>query len=168
MAGELLGIYQDLDAATRYHIAAVRLFTRDYAELNMLIEGEESTDRMIAFATFDFLSDFNGTPPFHSFALSDLYDIHQQSLAIRGTVISLFQSLMIIYTRNNLSFSDGGLSVSINDKGPMLQNMIQLFQAQYEQNKRQVKTSLNINGILDLGPSGVHSDYLALSSQGMY
>jgi len=168
MAGELTGIYQDLDEATRYHIAAVRLFTRDYAELNLLIDGEESTDRMIAFATFDFLSDFNGTPPFHSFRLRDLYDINQQSLAIRGTVISLFQSLMIIYHRNNLSFSDGGLSVSINDKAPMLQNMMQLFQAQYEQNKRQIKTALNVMGLLDQGPSGVHSDYYALSALGMY
>jgi hypothetical protein len=167
---ELQGLAQPkFTDAFRAHIQAVRLFTRDFAELNLLIRGEESTDRMIAWATCDFLSDFNGTPHFTSFSLEDLFSRNQQHLAVRGTVISLLQSVGLLHTRNHLPFSDGGLSVQINDKAPMIQSWLQLFQAVYEQQKRHVKVALNINGILqDQGPSGVHSDYFALSAIGIY
>jgi len=149
-------------------VQSVRLFMRDFAELNLLIRGEESSDRMIAWATMDFLSDFNGTPPFSGYSLDDLFARNLHSMAIRGTVISLMQSLMIIYARNNLPFSDGGLTVSINDKAPIIQSMLGLLQSSYEQQKRMVKTAVNIEGILDHQPSGVHSDYLALSAVGFY
>lgn len=141
---------------------------RDFAPLNLLIRGEESSDRMIAWATVDFLSDFNGTPPFSAYALDDLFSLNLQNLCVRGTVIGLLQSLMIFYARNHLPFSDGGLSVSINDKAPIIQSMLSMFQSAYEQNKRMVKTALNIEGIMDAQPSGVHSDYYALSAIGFY
>lgn len=169
MTQQLQGLSQPTDPAFTAHIQAVRLFMRDFAEINLLIRGEESTDRMIAWATFDFLSDFNGTPHFTNMSLCDLYYKNQQSLAIRGTVITLLQSVGLIYTRNHLPFSDGGLSVAINDRAPMIQAWLQLFQSAYEQRKRLVKTAINIEGLIyDMGPSGVHSDYLALSAIGMY
>jgi hypothetical protein len=164
----LQGLLQPTKASFKAHVQGVRLFMRDFGELNLLIRGEESSDRMIGWATLDFLSDFNGSPPFTSLSLDDLYAYNLHSMAIRGTVISLFQSLMIFYARNHLPFSDGGLSININDKAPILQSMLHLFQSAYEQQKRQVKTALNIQGVMDHGPSGVHSDYLALSSFGYY
>ncbi len=154
--------------ALNAHIQSVRLFMRDFGELNLLIRGEESSDRMISWATMDMLSDFNGTPPFSAYSLDDMLTYNLHSLVIRGTVITLMQSLMIIYARNYLPFSDGGLTVNINDKAPIIQAMLQLFQASYEQNKRMVKTAINIQGIMDSQPSGVHSDYLALSAAGYY
>ena len=151
------------------HIQSVRLFMRDYSILNLLIRGEESSDRMLGWATMDFLSNFNGTPPFSSFTLDDLlfsYNLHH--FAIRGTVISVLQSVMILYARNHLPFSDGGLSVNINDKAPLIQSMLSLFQAAYEQDKRQIKTAINVNGLLDAGASGLHSDYITLATLGFY
>ena len=168
MAAELLPLGQSSSAAFNAHIQSVRLFMRDFAPLNLLIRGEESSDRMIAWATVDFLSDFNGTPPFSAYSLDDMFSLNLQNLCVRGTVIGLLQSLMIFYARNHLPFSDGGLSVSINDKAPIIQSMISMFQSAYEQNKRMVKTALNIEGIMDAQPSGVHSDYYALSAIGFY
>jgi hypothetical protein len=165
---QLQGLAQTETNTFKNHIQAVRLWMRDFAELNLLIRGEESTDRMIAFAINDFLSDFNGTPPFSIFALEDLFALNQQALAIRGTAISLLQSVMLIHIRNHLPFSDGGLSIQINDKAPLIQSVLQLLQSQYEQNKRMVKTAINVQSILDSGPSGVHSDYYALSAIGLY
>ena len=169
MAQELQGVALPTSDVVRNFVQSVRLWMRDFAELNLLIRGEESTDRMILFAIGDFLSDFNGTPPFTGMGLEDLFARGQQSLALRGTVISLLQGVMLIQARNHLPFSDGGLSIQINDKAPLIQSILQLFQAQYEQNKRMVKTAINIEGILnDGGPSGVHSDYFSLSVLGMY
>ncbi len=163
-----LGQPYDPRAVLRGHIESVRLFTRDFAELNLLIAGEESSDRMIVWATQDFLSDFNGTPPFTGYSLAELASRNLQHLAVRGTIITLLQSVMILQARNNLPFSDGGLSVSINDKAPLIQSMLHLFQSAFEQNKRQVKTALNVEQLLDGGPSSVHSDYWGLSQLGMW
>lgn len=163
-----LGQPYDPRAVLRSHIESVRLFMRDFSELNLLTRGEESTDRMIVWATGDFLSDFNGTPPFTGYALDELVARNLQALCVRGTVITLLQSVMLLHARNYLPFSDGGLSVSINDKAPIIQSMLQLFQAAYEQNKRQAKTALNIEQIMDMGPSSVHSDYFGLYSLGYF
>lgn len=141
---------------------------RDFAPLNLLIRGEESSDRMIAWATVDFLSDFNGTPPFSAYSLDDLISMQLQSMCVRGTVISLMQSLMIFYARNNLPFTDGGLQVHINDKAPVILQMSGLLQSSFEQTKRMVKTAINVESIMDSGPSGVHSDYAAMSALGFY
>jgi hypothetical protein len=150
------------------HVQGVRLFTRDFAELNLLTKGQESSDRMIAFATMDFLSDFNGTPPFSSLTLDDMYRRFLNSLAVRGTVVSLLQSLMIFYSRNHLPYSDGGLSVNLHDKAPIIMSMLSLIQSGYEQNKRLVKTSLNVESIMGEEVSGVLSDYSALSFLGLF
>lgn len=163
-----LGQPYDPRAALRGHIESVRLFMRDFAELNLLIAGQESSDRIIVWATQDFLSDFNGTPPFTGYGLEELASRNLQHLAVRGTAITLLQSVMLLQIRNHLPFSDGGLSVEINGKAPLIQSVLQLFQSAYEQNKRQVKTALNIEQLLDQGPSGVHSDYYGLSSLGMW
>lgn len=165
---QLQGLNQPTEEAFNAHVQSVRLYMRDFSELNLLVRGEESSDRMIAWATVDFLSDFNGTPPFSSFSLNDMLALNLQHLAVRGTVITLLQSLMIFYARNHLPFSDGGLSVNIYDKAPIIQSMLSLFQSAYEQNKRQVKTAINVNSILDSGPSGVHSDYFAMAVTGFY
>lgn len=168
MSTQLQGLGQATNEAFQSHIQSVRLFMRDFSELNLLIRGEESSDRMIAWATVDFLSDFNGTTPFSNLSLDDLFANNLQSMAVRGTVVSLLQSLMIFYNRNHLPYSDGGLSVNINDKAPMIQAILQLFQAAYEQYKRNVKTALNIQSIMGEEPTGVASDYAALSVLGFF
>lgn len=149
------------------HIQSVRLFTRDFAHINLLIRGEESDDRMIAWATLDFLSDFNATPHFTALTLDDLIlGYGASSFCVRGTVCALLESLMLLYSRNHLPLSDGGNSMTINDKAPMIQAMLSTLRSAYEQNKSRMKVAMNVNSILDVGPSGVHSDYFALNIAG--
>jgi hypothetical protein len=139
-------------------IQTVRLFMRDHPQLNRLVKGEESSDRLIAWAILDFLSDFAGSPPpLGYFTLDQLFDMHYQSFALRGTTVALLQSVGILQTRNHLQFSDGGISVGVSDKTPMLMQWIRDFQNKYEQEKMQRKVSLNIAQLLGVF-SGVHSE----------
>jgi hypothetical protein len=166
LAAQLQGLAQGGTALLESHIQGVRLYLRDFAELNQLIEGQETSDRMIKWSTLDFLSDFNGTPHFTGFTLTDLYNRQLQSLSVRGTVITILESLILTYNRNHLPFSDGGISVSINDKAGFLMGLHGMFKSGYEQQKRQVKIALNIEGmLLDGGTPGVHSDYMYLGGQ---
>lgn len=140
-------------------IYTVRMFLRDHPQLNRLVKGEEHSDRMIAWAILDFLSDFAGTPPplgYHT--LEQLLAMHYQSFAVRGTSVALLQSVGILQTRNHLNFSDGGISVAVSDKAPMLMQWINQFQNKYEQEKMQKKVSMNISQLLGTF-SGTHSEY---------
>lgn len=122
-------------------VAQVRSFTRDFPELNRLIAGVESSNRQIVWAVFDTLDDFNTTPPFTSFSLADFPSKH---LLVRGTVISLLESIGLLQTRNHLTFSDGGLQVGVSDKTPFIQSWLQLFSNKYEEKKMKLKVAYNI------------------------
>jgi hypothetical protein len=146
-------------------VQLVRLYLRDFPELNRIVSGEESSDRQIAWAVLDALSDFNGTPPFlGNLSLTDLLQRGQQNLLLRMTVISLIESIGLLQTRNHINYSNGGISVGVNDKTPLLMNWLQYFQSKTEQLKLRVKVSLNIEGILGSSNSGVFSEYWSINS----
>jgi hypothetical protein len=134
-------------------IHLVREFMRDYAELNRLVAGEESSDRQIAWAILDTLDDFNTTPPFTQFGL---ISFPSRSLLLRGVVSTLLESIGLLQTRNHLQFSDGGITVGINDKTPYLQSWIQLFRGKYEDGKLKLKVAYNIESAWG---GGIHSEF---------
>ncbi len=138
-----------LDSLVQY----VRSFTRDYPELNRLISGEESSNRQIVWAILDTLDDFNTTPPFTHFSLGNF---PSRSLFVRGTVISLLQSIGLLQTRNQLSFTDGGIQVGINDKTPFIQSWLTMFMNSYESKKERIKVAYNIETAWE---GGVNSEY---------
>lgn len=131
----------------------VRSFLRDYKELNRLVTGVESSNRQIVWAVFDALDDYNTEPPFTSFSIRNF---PSKSLLIRGTVISLLQSVGLLMTRNQITFSDGGIQVGINDKTPLIQSWLQLFMNMYEDKKKKLKVAYNIETAWG---GGVFSEY---------
>lgn len=149
----------------RDFVQMVRLYMRDFAELNRLVAGEESSDRQIAWAVLDALSDFNGTPPFTGpVNLEGLLELGQQALILRMTVCSIIESVGLLQTRNHINYSNGGITVGVNDKTPMLMNWLQYFKASTDQMKQRVKVAINIGAILGPSNSGVHSEYWAVNA----
>tara|TARA_Y100000114_G_scaffold157273_1_gene188688 strand:- start:3628 stop:4158 length:531 start_codon:yes stop_codon:yes gene_type:complete len=141
-------------------IALVRAKLRDYPELNRLIEGRETSDKEIAFAIMEAIDDFNTTPPL--IGSYNLESFPSMSLLIRGTIINILESVGLLQTRNQMSYSDGqGVGVGISDKTPLLLNWIQLYQGQYEQKKFRLKQALNLGGALNGG--GVPSEYVLIN-----
>ena len=160
MASQLQGLsdVQGLSDQFSAFVQMMRLWMRDYPQLNRLIRGVESTPRLIVWAALDFLSDFNQTPPpLGAYTLEQLLDLGYANLARYGTAIALLESVGLLQTRNQLNFSDGGINVGISDKTQLLQSWIQMFRAKYEQDKMKIKISLNIQQIL--GEAGYHSEY---------
>jgi hypothetical protein len=148
----------------RSFVQMVRLYMRDFPELNRIVAGEETSDRQIAWAVLDAVSDFNGTPHLTQYALEDLLSCNQQALLLRMTVISVIESVGLLQTRNHINYSDGGLNVGVNDKTPMLMNWLQYYRSFTDQMKQRVKVALNIGGILGPSNSGVHSEYWAVNA----
>jgi hypothetical protein len=151
--------------AFRSFVQMVRLYMRDFPELNRIVSGEETSDRQIAWSVLDALSDFNGSPPLlGTFLLEDLLTQNQQALLLRMTVISVIESVGLLQTRNHINYSNGGINVGVNDKTPMLMNWLQYYKAYTDQLKLRVKVAFNINGILGPSNSGVHSEYWSVNA----
>ena len=142
----------------------VRLYLRDYAELNRIVRGEESSDRQIAWAVLDALSDFNGTPHFTTMSLEELLGRNQHALIRRMTVISLIESISMLQIRNHINYSTGGINVGVNEKAPLLLSWLQYYKSYTDQLKQRVKVSINIEGILGPSNHGVHSELWAVNA----
>ena len=140
----------------------VRVFLRDYPELNRLVRGVESSDRQIAWAVMDAVEDFNGTPHFTEYTLEQLLGKHQGHLLTRMTAINLIESVGLLQTRNHINYSDGGLNVGANDKTGLLMNWLQLFKNETEQKKTRAKVGMNIEDAMD--SYGVASEYWATNA----
>ena len=111
---------------------SMRIFLRDFKELNRLVEGEESDERMIMWAVIDTILDFNDSPP--PIGQFDIFSIPKAVLRY-GTVARILQSVGILQMRNHINFSDGGISIGISDKSPALQRWASIFENQYENKK---------------------------------
>lgn len=153
-----------ISQGTRDFVQLVRLYMRDFPELNRLIAGEESTDRQIAWAVMDAMADFNGTPHFTTFILEDLLALQQHNLLLRMATISVIESVGLLQTRNHINYSNGGITVGVNDKTPLLMNWLTYFKATTDQMKQRVKVAININGILGPTNMGVASEYWAVNA----
>ena len=143
-------------------VSMMRLYLRDYPHLNRLIEGEETSDRMIAWAILDAIQDFNTTPPFiGNIGIDSLVSVPM----LRDKVIcTILESLYILQTRNQVNYSDGGISFSISDKGQALYSFIQLLQQRYETKLVKMKSSLNVE--MAMTGEGVLSEYFVIN--GLY
>ena len=136
-------------------IGAIRAKMRDYPELNRLIDGVETSDRMIAMAIMETIDDFNNTPPLiESYSLSNFPSV---SLLIRGSIINILESVGLLQTRNQLTYRDGDIPIGVSDKTPLLFNWITLFTNRYEQQKIRLKKALNLRGALN--GTGISSEY---------
>jgi hypothetical protein len=147
---------QDLpkaDIELNNFVQQVRSFLRDYPETNRLVAGVESSNRQIVWAVADTLDDFNTTPPFTQFTLTNF---PSKSLLVRGTVISLLESVGLLQTRNHLSFNDGGIQTAVNDKTAFIQSWLQLFKNSYEEKKKLLKVAYNIESAWE---GGIFSEY---------
>ena len=113
---------------------------------------------MLAWCVIDALDDFNNTPPLIGHYTVGTFPY--RSLLIRGSVITVLESVGLLQTRNQLQFSDGGISVGVSDKAPMIMQWLNMFKSSYEMKKNNYKRAMNIESALT-GES-ILSDYYFL------
>jgi len=145
--------------AMKAFVYEVRMFLRDLPQLNRTLSGEETSDRMVAWAVMDAISRFNGTPHRTTYTLEELLSLGQNHLLLRMTVESVLESVGLLQTRNHLNYSAGGVNVGVNDKTPLILQWLQMFRNTTAQRLQQVKVGLNVEGVLGSGEDGVYSEY---------
>jgi len=140
-------------------IIMVQEYMRDAPELNRLIQGQESSPRQIAWAVLDALDYYNSTPPF--MGRVSLHNFPSMHLLLRLAVATLLESISLLQARNHLTFSDGGITVSVSDKHQMLMSWAQMYRASAEQRTRHIKRAINVE--MAMQGTGAFSEYFVIN-----
>ena len=121
----------------------VRKFLNDFPNLNELRGVPEYSDQDLALCAIMALDDYNITPPVFQPVRFESHP--SDSLLVLGTVVYCMMQKGILQFRNKLSYSSGGTSVGIWDKGPAYIGNAQFFGQMWEQKKVALKRSINVS-----------------------
>jgi hypothetical protein len=136
----------------------LRLFLNDTPELNRLIRVQESDDLRLDLALELTVDDYNITTPILTKVTVATFP--SLWMLIYGASIQVLRQQGILQSRNELSYSSGGVSVRIFDKTQNYQSWIAQFVAEYERKKQNFKIAQNIAGAMG---GGVSSEYAVLN-----
>ena len=124
----------------------LRKKVQDFPELNKLTGSQENDDKSLLFYINMALDDYNSTPPvLDPVTLEDFEKVPKLSISLLldGAIVQMMLALGILQTRNQLSYSDGGNSIRLYDKGPSYIQVAGIFANNYERKKIQLKKFLN-------------------------
>tara|TARA_R110002073_G_scaffold137275_4_gene286277 strand:+ start:142 stop:618 length:477 start_codon:yes stop_codon:yes gene_type:complete len=144
----------------------VRTFIADTSENNHLLDGLEFTDARVRLAMEMSADSYGSIPPISTIDLIDVLDgldvigidattLRSKAIFLYGTLWHLFAGQSALTARNQMSYSDGGLTIPIEER---YQFYVQLA-AQYEQNFKTATKDLKIAMNLENGWAFVPSDY---------
>tara|TARA_B100000035_G_C20966928_1_gene539157 strand:- start:25 stop:489 length:465 start_codon:yes stop_codon:yes gene_type:complete len=120
----------------------VRGYIRDFEELNRLISGEESSDRMIQYCIGLALDEYNVKPPLSSNTISNF---PSRSILLQLTICHILTSVGILKSRNRFQYSDSGFSVQSEAQDDRYVRWISLIRSQVDPMIMRLKIAINIS-----------------------
>lgn len=124
----------------------VRMFMRDRADKNILLDDVQFTDDELDLATEMAVSNFNAVTPQTSLTPQS-FPQHLRWLLLIGTVRYLLMSESFAQIRNQATVQDGDIApIGIDDKAAMYSQMAQSLKAEWDELVRGVKTQNNMEG----------------------
>jgi hypothetical protein len=142
--------------------ALVRTILRDHPELNRLTLGRETSDGEIKIAAAMAISMYNTTPPIFT-TETTFSKFPSIAWLVIGTIGWVINSSYILRQRNNLPYSDGGITVDTENVAGYGQ-LAQSWWGNYLQWIPNFKVAQNLNNAFGNSPTGNHSEYFLLSS----
>ena len=98
---------------------------------------------------------YNTYPPV---AMTTTVDTMPASLLLFGTLWHMYQGQVALAARNQMSYSDGGLTVPIEERYQFYVQMAQMYENQFKQAIQQEKVSRN----MESGWGQVNTDYATM------
>lgn len=124
----------------------VRMFLRDKAEHNLLLDHVQFSDDELNLAMEMAASAFNTITPMSSFTAST-FPINLRYLLLIGTARFLMMSESFIQLRNEVTFQDGDISpAGIFGKQAAYSQLAAQLKAEWDELSRGVKSQLNMEG----------------------
>ena len=155
MAFTAFSVKTYIDDDVQILIRQIRTWMRDFTPLNALLDSEEFRDESIELFIDMALDDWSNTPPLIG-RVSNVRNHPSRYLLILKVVQLALMSASFAYARNNLTYSDGGITVATSDKAPVYLSIESRLMQEYEAQKMRLKRSLNAEEAY----GGVHSEYV--------
>jgi hypothetical protein len=130
----------------------VRLYIKDYTENNELLDGQEFSDMEISFAIDLAISEYNLIPPL---SVNTVEDFPNKALLMSGALYKMFAGRCALLARNTLNYTDGGLTVPVEERMPLYQTLASMFEQNFKSTAAQLKIHLN----MESGWGEIYSDY---------
>jgi hypothetical protein len=115
-----------------------------------------SDDKIIGFFKMA-LSDLNGGAPKTNFTIFTLYQRGDSDLIVTGAIVFALMAEGILQIRNQMDYSDSGLSIALFNKTGAYQGWASFFLQQYLNDKKEFKS-----GII---PKSANSGFVGVSSE---
>ena len=133
-------------------VQQIRDYLGDKPENNHLLDDNEFPDSAVELAMFLAVDSYNMTPPLGGATLDTL----SPSLLLFGTIWHLYNGRAVaIAARNQMSYSDGGLTVPIEERYQFYIQMAQTYEQQFKSALKDVKIARN----MESGWGEVRTDY---------
>jgi hypothetical protein len=136
-------------------ILEIREFVSDYSQNNYLLDKEEFSDTFITLCRDLAVSSYNEIPPMSITALSNF---PSKSTLLWGTLYHMFSGKAALYARNQMSYSDGGIQIPVEEKYETYDNLAKGAFTQFQSSAAKIKVYLNMSA----GWGSVSSDDASL------
>lgn len=133
-------------------IEEIQVYIRDQAENNHLIDGSEFSATVLNLAMDLAIAEFNLIPPIGTVSRADFPN---KALLLSGTLYKAFAGQAALLARNTMNYSDGGISVPVEERFQLYQTLASMYQADFMNSASKLKIFMNIES----GWGGVRSDY---------
>lgn len=121
----------------------IREYISDYPDTNLLLDKEEFSDTYIELCMDLALSEYNTMTPRTNYNL-DIFP--SMSLLLLGTVWQMYLGRSTMMARNQLSYTDGGLQIPVEEKYELYANIANSFGNLFRETASKLKVNLNIEG----------------------
>lgn len=130
----------------------IRDYLGDSVENNHLLDAVEFPDSSVSLAMRLAIDSYNVIPPLGGATFESISD----TLLLFGTLWHLYLGrALAISARNQMSYSDGGLTVPIEERYQFYIQMAQTYESQFKTMAKDVKISKN----MESGWNSVRTDY---------
>lgn len=119
----------------------VREYISDYPEANLLLDEKEFTNTFIELCMVLATSEFNAVNQRTNFSVENFPSM---SLLLMGTVWQMFLGRSTLMARNNLTYTDGGLQIPVEEKYELYKNIADNFGSQFLNTASRLKISMNM------------------------
>lgn len=122
-------------------IKRFRLKILDLEPMENLLKGDlEFSDERIEGFIIEALFDINEMTPRTRYTIQKF---PQTALLLDGALVQMLVAQGLLQLRNQVSYSDAGLSVNLNDKSGYYAQWLGQISAKYEEGKRRLKASIH-------------------------
>lgn len=131
----------------------VRQYISDTAVKNLLMDNEqEFSDLQIEMAKELAISHYDSMPPM---SMTLEANFPSKAVLLYGVLAKLYEGQVALSARNNLSYSDGGVTLPLEEKYPMYIQLANQYLQMFENHASRIKVQLN----MESGWGEVGSDY---------